>query len=173
MRVEQTQLITAEDYFLEVIRPNHRMFFSRKSSFATAVNFAASLYHFHEWLYASHRAGLEASFADTLPSKGDFWRAVEATDKDFGYIREMTDGSKQVRIGGKGIPTPPADMLHIANTRIVSLSFRRAGSGTGPVGGGKTIVTDDSGISINFDHCTTKLYSYWKNLLASLTGKSY
>jgi hypothetical protein len=70
----------AADYFAEVLKPNKDAFFGGPSTFASAFNFASSLYHFHEWLFVSFKGQLEAEFTATFPTARKFWKAVEAKD---------------------------------------------------------------------------------------------
>lgn len=41
----------AKDYFVYVLEPNKESFFGAPSTFATALNLASTLFHFHEWLF--------------------------------------------------------------------------------------------------------------------------
>lgn len=45
------RLTGAADYFGQVLKPNKEAFLEAPSTFASALNLAASLYHFHEWLF--------------------------------------------------------------------------------------------------------------------------
>jgi hypothetical protein len=102
--------------------------------FATALNLATSLYHFHEWLFDEFKQQLEAEFGETFGTKGAFWQAVEATDTRFGYVRDVTNASKHVN--GVG------------------------GYGSARYGGAPSVVFDDSGSQISFDDCAQALFAY-------------
>jgi hypothetical protein len=97
-----TNLNEAASYFAHVVKPNKDAFFETSSTFANALNLATALYHFHEWLFYSFRSGLKTKFNATFSSAGKFWSAVEKKDKRFGYIRDVTNASKHVSIGGHG-----------------------------------------------------------------------
>lgn len=159
----------SEDYFLQVMIPNKQAFFGNQSAFAAAINFATSLFHFHEWLFDEFKTELESFFGATFNSKGAFWKAVEASNPNFGYMRDVTNASKHVRIGGKY--STSTGMSHIANTHIVEIGY---GHGYGVAyGGGNKVVFDDGGNQIGFDTCAQELFDYWQKLLESLTGKVF
>ncbi|MFY9696736.1 MAG: hypothetical protein WAK34_00155 [Rhodoplanes sp.] len=170
----QAQALTgAEAYFLEVLMPNKRAFFEAPSTFVTALNLATALYHFHEWLFDEFKPQLEAELGMTFASKGAFWQAVQTSDPRFGYIRDLTNASKHVKIGGRGHPPPSTGMTHIANTHIVSTGYGQGGYGSRRYGGGPNVMFDDAGQQISFDDCATALYSYWKSLIEKMTRKIF
>ena len=164
-----TQLNSPEDYFLNVLKPNNEAFFNNPSTFANALNLATSLFHFHEWIHAYARPGLEAHYGQTIASPGALWGIVEQANKNFGYIRDLSNASKHVMIDRK----TSTSMSHIANTHIFSTGFGMGGFGQGRYGGGPNVVFDDGGAQISFDQCASDLFTYWKQLLQTLTGKVY
>ncbi|SOE18217.1 hypothetical protein SAMN05877838_3135, partial [Hoeflea halophila] len=166
-----TSLSHAEDYFLEVLTPNKKAFFNTSSTFATALNLATSLFHFHEWLFDEFRPDLEIHYGIPLSSKGRFWQITQNSNSKFGYIRDVTNASKHVRIGGAGHQTSTG-MTHIANTHIVAAGWQVDGLEEGGHGG-DSIVFDDGGNQIIFDDCARELFDHWQTLLQSLTGKLY
>ncbi|MBE0553633.1 MAG: hypothetical protein IH625_08070 [Rhodobacteraceae bacterium] len=160
-----------EDYFFKVLTPNRKAFFETTSEFSSAINFATSLFHFHEWLFDEFKPNLEQNFNTTFSSKGKFWKAVEATNANFCYIRDVTNASKHVKIGGQGNAPTSTGMSHIANTHIVAIGY---GQSYGQAyGGGSKVVFDDAGIQISFDRCAQELFDYWEQLLQTLTGKIF
>jgi hypothetical protein len=161
-----TNLSSAADYFDRVVKPNKDAFFGTPSTFANAFNLATALYHFHEWLFHSFRSELEAEFTATFSSPGKFWEAVQARDTRFGYIRDVTNASKHVSIGGPGNPKPSSKMTHIANTHIVSTPYGGGAYGSGRYSGPNVIFDDGSGTQISFDECANALFNYWDALLA-------
>lgn len=169
---QNTQVLSGcEDYFLNVLSPNKKSFFGSSSEFATAINFATSLFHFHEWLFDEYKSDLEREFGTTFAKKGDFWGAVQATNHNFGYIRDVTNASKHVKISGTGNIKPSTGMSHIANTHIVAIGY---GQSYGQAyGGGSKVVFDDAGQQVSFDTCAQELFDYWQQLLQKLTGKLY
>ena len=96
----------------------------------------------------------------------DFWKFVESSDAKFGYIRDVTNASKHVKIGDKSRPS--TGMTHIKDTQIVFIGWGQDGRGQRRFGGGPNVVFDDAGSQIGFDDCATELYEYWKNLLQVL-----
>jgi len=163
-------MTTAEDYFVKVVKPNMDVFFQQPSNFATTVNLATSLFHLHEWLFDGFQQELESLFNSPFNSSGQFWKAVEGTNAKFGYIRDVTNASKHVKIGK--FPTSTG-MNHMANTHLISTSYGQGGYGEGPYGGGPDVVFNDSGTQISFDDCAKELFAYWEMLLQQLTGKFY
>jgi hypothetical protein len=165
------QILTGSaDYFAHVLKPNKEAFFGSPSMFATALNLATSLYHFHEWLFDGFKQQLEAEFGETFGTKGAFWQAVEATDTRFGYVRDVTNASKHVKIGGPGVARPSTGMSHIANTHIITIGYGVGGYGSARYGGAPSVVFDDSGSQISFDDCAQALFAYWESLLAKVSS---
>ena len=163
-----TNLSSAVDYFAQVVKPNKDAFFGAPSTFANALNLAAALFHFHEWLFYSFRSELEAEFSTAFSSHGVFWQRVEATDKRFGYIRDVTNASKHITIGTSGRkPKPSTGMRHIESTHLVSTPYGGRGYGRGRFSGANIIV-DDSGAQISFDDCANALFNYWDGLLQKM-----
>jgi hypothetical protein len=167
-----SNLSSAADYFAHVVRPNEAAFFGGPSTFAAALNLATSLFHFHEWLFNDFKAKLEAEFGTKFSDRGAFWQAVQANDPRFGYIRDVTNASKHVKIGEPGKPRPSTGMTHIANTEIITLGYGMGGYGQGPYGGGPTVVFHDGGSQISFDDCATALFRYWDALLLKMMSSS-
>lgn len=162
-------LTSSEDFFIFVMHPNMKAFFDSSSTFSSAFNLATSLFHFHEWLFDEFKAPLEAHFGTVFSSKGKFWQAVEGTNAKFGYIRDVANASKHVKIGGAGHPPTSTGMTHVANTHIVSVGYGQGGYGIGRFGGGPNVMLHDGGSQISFDNCADDLFNYWKGLLEQLT----
>ncbi len=163
-------LTDAVDYFREVVIPNKEAFFGQTSTFAAALNLATALFHLHEWLHEGYRSQLEAHFSKSFGKASDFWLAVQATNTNFGYIRDVTNASKHVNIGKH---PPSTGMRHIANTHLITAGYGQGGYGTGKFGGAPDIVFDDGGNQISFDDCATELFAYWETLMTQVTGFVY
>ncbi|RAR99343.1 hypothetical protein [Ensifer adhaerens] len=163
-------LTTPDDYFRDVVIPNKEAFFGGPATFATAINLATSLFHLHEWLHDGCRPKLEKHFGQTFRTPGDFWNAVQKTNTEFGYIRDVTNASKHVKIGK--FPTSTT-MSHIANTHLIHTGYGQGGFGTAKYGGGPDIVFDDAGSQISFDDCAAELFAYWERLMMQITGFVY
>jgi hypothetical protein len=167
-RMPTGALTGARDYFAEVLTPNNVTFFNGASTFQNAINLATSLYHFHEWLYSDFHAELEKELGASFGSKGALWQAVEGKDARFGYIRDVANASKHVRIGGPGKPSPSTGMTHIANTVIVVAAYGQGAYGAGRYGGGASVHFEDRGQLISFDECAAALFRFWNDLLIKL-----
>jgi hypothetical protein len=161
-------LNSAAEYFTNVVKPNSDAFFLAPSTFANALNLATALFHFHEWLFDDFRSKLETEFGMTLSSHGAFWGAVQVTDKRFGYIRDVTNASKHVTIGGPGKPKPSTGMTHIANTYILTTAYGEGGYGVGCYDPAPKVIFEDNGGQIDFDDCASALFDYWEALLAKM-----
>lgn len=132
------------------------------------MNLATSLYHFHEWLYFDFRAKLENEFGASFGTAGTFWHAVEGKDTRFGYIRDVANASKHVRIGQPNKPLPSTGMTHIANTVIVVTAYGHGAYGAGRYGGGPSVHFDDKGQLVSFDECAGALFRFWNDLLMKI-----
>jgi hypothetical protein len=141
------------------MKPGYDEFFESPSSFRTAFNLASSLFHFHEWLYEYSRAKLEAHFGKALDSPGAFWATVEATNPRFGFIRDLANASKHVRLTKR----PSTHVSHVANTYIRIGTFQR-GAFDPRVFDTEGVVMKDGASEVSFDACATELFNYWTRL---------
>jgi len=140
-----TEALTgAEDYFLKVMKPNYDAFLGASSTFASAFNLATTLFHFHERLFDQYKPQLEQNFNIAFTGKGQFRQAVQGTNANFGYIRDVTNASKHVTIGGSRFARPSTGMTHIANTHIISTGYGQGGYSQGRYGGGPAVIFDDA-----------------------------
>jgi hypothetical protein len=150
-------------YYAEVIKPEYDEFFGSPSSFRTAFNLASSLFHFHEWLYEYSRVKLEAHFGNALNTPGAFWALVEATNQRFGFIRDLANASKHVRLTKR----PSTCMTHVANTYIRIGTFQRGAFDPRVFGTGGMVMKDGT-TEVSFDACATELFNYWTRLLKDI-----
>ena len=164
------QLLSAEDYFSNVLNPNKTAFFGHEPSFDRILNLASSLFHFHEWMFNDHQSSLEQHASQKFTSKGPFWQWIESQCPNAAYIRDVANASKHVTIGN-GSHKTSTGMSHIANTHIVSSGFGMGAYGAGRYGGTNAIM-EDSGSQISFDLCAKEVFNFWHSLLQTVTGKS-
>ncbi len=167
-RVEWTTLTSSRLYFDEVLEPNRRAYFDGPVTFASAFNFAASLFHFHEWLLADHKDQLINRFG-VMPNKSGkiepsaLWSMVEVSNERFGYIRDVANASKHVVLSRR----PSTGLNSISQTAVQSVGY-----GVGPFGVGRysgpNFVLLDGDKTISFDECATAMFAYWRGLLEEL-----
>ncbi len=158
-----TVMSSAGDYFAEIVEPTVHEFQTTPSTFKTAFATATALFHAHEWLWEHNRADLEAFYGQTFDSPGKFWSLVETQVPHAGYMRDVANASKHVRIDRR----PSTGMSHIANTHIQSTGYGMGAYGAGRYGG-KNLTMDDSGMTISFDSCVTDLIGFWRPLVQRL-----
>ena len=151
---------SAHKYYLEILKPQHEEFFAAPATLRGAFNLATALFHFHEWLYEFHKADLEAHFGTKLPTKGAFWARVESADSKFGYVRDLANASKHVRLTQR----PSTDVHHVANTSFQVAAFDSASfdSSAFETGG---IKMKEGNAHISFDECAKGLFRYWSGLV--------
>jgi hypothetical protein len=119
---------------------------------------ASVLFHYHEWLFEYHRPQLETHFGKTIATAGALWGNVESGDNRFGFIRDVANSSKHVRLTRH----PSTSMTHIANTSIYigafdSATYRAAFDVS-------KVKMKNGAIDVDFDDCARALFSYWTNL---------
>lgn len=164
-RMPITVMSSAHDYFAEIVEPTVNEFQTTPSTFKTAFAVATALFHAHEWLWQHNRPDLEAHYERTFGSAGKFWEFVESQVGLAGYMRDVANASKHVKIDRR----TSTGMSHIANTHIESSSYGTGSYGRGRYSGGN-LTMDDSGRSISFDECVGELIGFWRPLLSSLPG---
>jgi hypothetical protein len=154
-------LDSAKDYYSTVLKPNNDEFFATSSNFRTALNLATSLFHFHEWMFEYHRADLEKLYGRPLPNKGEFWGVVESADKRFGFIRDLANAAKHVRLKFTGRAAPSTSMTHIANTSIqVTGGFDVSAFDTSAFDAKAQITMKDGMLDVHFERFDCNFHVY-------------
>jgi hypothetical protein len=152
-------LDTASKYYSELLRPEYQEFFSAAATLRSAFNLATNLFHYHEWLFDQHRSELEAHFGKPLLSHGAFWNEVENADRRFGFIRDLANASKHVRLTRR----PSTSMTHVANTVLSVAAFDTAAFDRDAFDTPRVKMKDGS-VDVQFDDCARALFDYWTNL---------
>lgn len=155
-------------YYQEVLEPNRHAYFEGPVTFASAFNFAASLFQFHEWLFKDYKDQLVTRFGLEPNKSGEiipraFWLKVQEADKMFGYIRDVANASKHVVLSRR----PSTGLNNVSQTALQSVGY-----GLGPFGVGRhsgpNFVLLDGDKTISFDECATAMIDYWRDLLKEL-----
>jgi hypothetical protein len=158
------KLVSSKEYFQHVLKPNYDDFMRAESTFQRAINMASSLYHFHEWVFATDKIAAERELSATFASPHDLWNLVEAAVPEAGSIRDLANASKHVSIDRK----PSTSMTHIANTSIVSVGWGQAGFGVGRYGGVPSVIMDQGSDPVSLDDGATKVFQFWEALVKKL-----
>lgn len=163
----RSQLLTARDYFEEVVTPAYDAFFAGPSSFQAIYAMANALYHLHEWMWHSHKTAIQSKYGVTIKTKGKLWAdVIEANVADAGYIRDLNNVSKHVELSiDPKKPQPSTPMHHAANTVITTSGWGQGGYGTGPHGGTSTVKLQSNKRNIPLDPIAKRVYKYWKRML--------
>jgi hypothetical protein len=140
-------LDSVSKYYSEVLKPKYDEFFAAPATLRSAFNLARNLFHFHDWLFASHKAELQAHFGKTLLTAGEFWIAVEGIDARLGFIRDVANASKHVRLTKR----PSTSVTHVANIFL-------------EVGDAARVKMKDNSRDVEFDDCARELFQYWTAL---------
>jgi hypothetical protein len=151
-------LDSASKYYSEILKPEHDEFFAAQATLRSAFNLATNLFHFHEWLFDGHKAQLEVCFGRTLKSADALWAEVERINSQFGFIRDLANASKHVRLTRR----PSTSMTHVANTFIEVGAFDSAAFDTARV------KMKDGPVDVEFDDCARALFRYWTDLSGRL-----
>jgi uncharacterized protein YdiU (UPF0061 family) len=88
---------------------------------------------------------------------------VEATNQRFGFIRDLANASKHVRLTKR----PSTCMTHVANTYIRIGTFQRGAFDPRVFGTGGMVMKDGT-TEVSFDACATELFNYWTRLLKDI-----
>jgi hypothetical protein len=163
-RVEWTTLTSSRLYFDEVLEPNRRAYFDGPVTFASAFNFAASLFHFHEWLFADHKDQLINRFGlkpDGIKPRA-FWLKVQEVNSSFGYIHDVANASKHV-----ALTRPSTALNNISQTALQSVGYGKGAFGVGRYSRPNFVLLDGDK-TISFDECATAMFAYWRGLLEEL-----
>jgi hypothetical protein len=151
---------SAEKYYAEILEPQYREFFKNPATLLSAFNLAGALFHFHEWIYEYHKISLETHFGKSLPTNGALWKHAEKVDTRFGYVRDLANASKHVRLTQK----PSTAVNHIANTTFHVGTFDSGSFDSGSFDTGGVKMKDQSQ-NISFDDCASALFTFWTDTL--------
>ena len=128
MPVTHIKLATARDFLNEVVVKDVEDFSAESESLRKAFHCALSLYHLHEWVFASHSSEL------THKSVRDFDKSLCASSVDFQLIRDIANAAKHMEL-----TRDPQRITHAANTAVQSTGWGEGGYGMGPYGGGPRV----------------------------------
>jgi hypothetical protein len=156
-------LIDPKAFFDEVAKPSFDDFMNTESSFRTAFNAVTALFHLHEWIWEFDRAKIEAKYSQTFASQGVFWKFIESKAPLAGFVRDLANASKHVRLTIK----PSTSITHIANTTIQTVGFGEGLYGVGRYSAPNVIIRDGSK-DVNLDDCVKELFQFWSDLVADL-----
>src|SRR5437773_7469941 len=103
-------LDSASKYYLEILKSEHDEYFATPATLRSAFNLAKNIFHCADWAFEHHRTELEAHFGVKLSRPADLWAEIEKLDGRFGFIRDVANASKHVRLTRR----PSTSMSHIA-----------------------------------------------------------
>ncbi|BAV46560.1 Tol biopolymer transport system, periplasmic component-related protein [Mesorhizobium loti] len=162
--MSKTKLVSARDYFEEVVTPAFNLYFASAANFQTIYAMTTSLYHFHEWMWHYHKAQLQTTYGVT--SAGGLWHnVVEQNVNEAGFIRDLNNASKHVELLPRGRNPPSTPMHHSANTVIMTSGWGQGSYGAGPYGGTSTVRMQAGRKNIPLDAIAKRVYKYWKKML--------
>ena len=159
----ETSLTDAKEYFEQIVAGNVDDFLKEPSTFRLAFNAAASLFHQHEWLFECKKSELENKFGVAFAHKHDFWQHVQTLVPEAGYIRDLANASKHVKLTIR----PSTNMSHIANTVIQTSSFGTSAYGVSRYAA-DSVMMKDKGNDISLDDCVQKLRTFWDGLIGEV-----
>jgi hypothetical protein len=127
LAVTHLKVTNAREFLDEVVIEDFKEFEADATSLRKAFHCALSLYHLHEWVFASHATQLNYSKAR------DFDKALCASP-DFQLIRDIANAAKHMVL-----TRDPKRIAHAANTAVQSTGWGEGNYGQGPYGGGPRV----------------------------------
>jgi hypothetical protein len=168
--MSDTQVLdTARKYYDEVLKAQYDEFFTQPATFRNLINLASSLFHFHEWLFVEFSPELQIKFGQPQPiaNASAFWKLVEATNSKFGFVRDIANASKHVKL----TRNPSTTITHMANTVI---QVAKWDTGLKWDSGAKwdtpSVISKHGSNDVLFDTCAEELFRYWTNLIDKLSS---
>jgi hypothetical protein len=158
-------LDSARKYNDWVLQKQYEDFFRQPADFQRLINLASSLYHFHEWLFAEFGLSLHVAINYPLAFTGarKFWNEVEKTNSKFGFVRDIANASKHVKL----THDPSTSMSHMANTVIQVAKFDSA-QWDQAVWDVPFATSKDGLDDVLFDTCAKELFEFWTVLIEQL-----
>lgn len=165
---EQLVLDNSRKFYDWVLIKQYDDFFKNDTTYQHLINLASSLFHFHEWLFNDFQSVLHTELGanQRLSNPGQFWGAVEATNQKFGFIRDIANASKHVRL----TRNPSTTMSHMANTSIHVATWDSA-QWDNAKWDAPSATSKDGANDVLFDTCADELFQYWTNLVDKLSPK--
>lgn len=165
---EQLVLDNSRKFYDWVLRKQYDDFFNNDTTYQHLINLDYSLFHFHEWLFNEFESILhiELETNQTFSSPGQFWGAVESTNQKFGFIRDIANASKHVRL----TRSPSTTMSHMANTNIQVATWNSA-QWDNTKWDTPSATSKDGSDDVLFDTCADELFQYWTTLIDKLSPK--
>jgi hypothetical protein len=156
-------LDSASKYYLEILKPEYDEYFAAPATLRSAFNLVKNLFHCRDWSFEHHRTELEAHFGIKLASEAALWDAIDKLDGRFGFIRDVANASKHVRLTRR----PSTSMSHIANTYIETGSFQSVAFQRSAFDTTRVRMKDGSQV-VDFDDCARAFFQYWTDLFKQI-----
>ena len=167
-----TRIISDALIFLEqVMEPNVDEFVRNPKSFRLAFNAATSLYHFPEWLFETRKEATQKALSQKLCKTKNFtinehnhiWRVAECLVEDAGFIRDLANSSKHVRLNRSGATS----VTHIANTTIQT-SITGGNSRPTDSTNDEEICMQDGERYVSVISCVNAVFKFWCEVVSDM-----
>jgi len=133
-QIAMGQIDTYSKYKQQVVERDFREFMAARADLRKAWHCAGSLFHLHEWVYAAHKAAIDAkyTFVDDNGSIRPVSCAVHFANSlgqiypDFQLVRGIANASKHfvLRAPPAGRSHPSGMPSHAANTYVSGAAFQ-------------------------------------------------
>jgi hypothetical protein len=162
-------LDSARKYYDWVLKKQYDDFFNNPADFRLLINLCMSLFHFHEWLFEEYPSELQTEFSQSQPIRnaGAFWGLVEVRDRRFGFVRDIANASKHVRLTIR----PSTTMTHIANTEIQVAKWDHA-TWDNARWDAPSVTSRDGGANVLFDPYAKELFEFWTDLIDKFSPRT-
>jgi hypothetical protein len=141
----------------EIVQKDFDDFHANDGDIRAAFHCAISLYHLADWVYAAHKAQIDATFTfnangpQRVTDEKTFANALADITSDFELIRSVANSAKHLVVTSKprARQQPPHTASHAANTVAKSTGWGTGGWGTSKWGGGPTVILEGDGRPIS------------------------
>jgi hypothetical protein len=158
-------LDSARKYYDWVLQKQYDDFFREPADFQRLINLASSLFHFHEWLYAEYSPILHIAINSPIAftSARKFWNEVEKTNSKFGFVRDIANASKHVKL----TRDPSRSMSHMANT-VIQVAQWDSAQFDQALWDVPYAASKDGSNDVLFDTCAKELFAFWTSMINQL-----
>jgi hypothetical protein len=164
---------TYKDFKREVVDPDFREFMDNKADLRKAWHCAASLFHLHDWVYAAHKASIDAKYT-YVDDKGHtrpvscashFANSLGQAHQEFELIRGIANLSKHcvLRTPPPGRKLPAGMPSHAANTYVTGSAFQPGAFQGNAFQVGNVMLQADPD-DIEFSGLAQSVLDMWNNL---------
>ncbi len=161
----------------EIVEADFQDFMADKGNLRKAWHCASSLFHLHDWVYAAHKASIDAkyTFVDDQGQSRPVSRAEHFANSlgqkhsEFQLIRGIANSSKHcaLRTPPPGRTNPRGMPSSAANTYVITAAFNSNVFQSNAFQTSNAVMLQAAGSDIEFSHIAQSVCDMWDHLFGA------